>query len=97
VGPLAHLLRNRFYVGEIVYGGAVHAGEQERIVDPALFEAVQAKLAASKRRLRIRSSPATLAGYIFDDRGNRMAPSHTRKGRRAVPVLCLTCAIAEPR
>jgi DNA invertase Pin-like site-specific DNA recombinase len=43
VGPLAHLLRNRFYIGEVVYRGAVHAGEQEAIVDRALFEAVQAK------------------------------------------------------
>jgi hypothetical protein len=81
VGPLAHLLRNRFYIGEVVYGGTVHAGEQESIVDCALFEAVQAKLAgsAAKRRLRIRSSPATLGGCIFDDRGNRMTPTHTRK------------------
>src|SRR6266404_1889779 len=38
VGPLAHLLRNRFYVGEVVYRGKVHPGEHEPIVDPALFE-----------------------------------------------------------
>jgi DNA invertase Pin-like site-specific DNA recombinase len=81
VGPLAHVLRNRFYIGEVVYRGAVHPGEQEPILDRALFEAVQAKLAASaaNRRLRIRSSPALLAGRIFDDRGNQMTPSHTRK------------------
>jgi hypothetical protein len=24
VGPLAHLLRNRFYIGEVVYRGKVH-------------------------------------------------------------------------
>jgi hypothetical protein len=80
VGSLAHLLRNRFYIGEVVYGGALHVGEQEPIVDRALFEAVQAQLAASatNRRLRTRS-PAILAGRIFDDRGNRMTPSHTRK------------------
>ena len=47
VGSLAQLLRNRFYVGEVVYRGAVHPGEQAPIVDRALFEAVQAKLAAS--------------------------------------------------
>src|SRR5262249_8795420 len=47
VGPLAHLLRNRFYIGEVVYRGAVHVGEQEPIVDRALCEAVQARLAAS--------------------------------------------------
>jgi DNA invertase Pin-like site-specific DNA recombinase len=81
VGPLAHLLRNRFYVGEVVYRGAVHPGEHEPILDRTLFEAVQAKLTASaaNRHLRIRTSPAILAGRIFDDRGNRMTPTHANK------------------
>jgi site-specific DNA recombinase len=81
VGPLAHLLRNRFYIGEVVYRGKVHRGEHDPIVDHALFEAVQAKLAASAtaRQLRLRGSPAILAGRIFDDRGNRMTPTHTNK------------------
>ena len=81
VGPLAHLLRNRFYVGEVVYRGKVHRGEHEPIVEEILFEAVQAKLTASAaaRQLRLRGSPAILAGRIFDDRGNRMTPTHTNK------------------
>jgi hypothetical protein len=41
VGSLVHLLQNRFYIGEIVYRGAVDVGEQEPIVERALFEAVQ--------------------------------------------------------
>jgi site-specific DNA recombinase len=81
VGPLAHLLRNRFYIGEVVYRGKVHRGEHEPIVDEILFEAVQAKLTASAaaRRLRLRGSPAILTGRIFDDSGNRMTPTHTNK------------------
>jgi hypothetical protein len=47
VGPLAHLLRNRFHIGEVVHRRAVHLGEQEPILDRTLFDAVQAKLAAS--------------------------------------------------
>src|SRR5437588_348120 len=46
VGALAHLLRNRFYVGEVVYRDDVHAGEHEPILARALFAAVQGKLAA---------------------------------------------------
>src|SRR5438067_2057967 len=46
VGALAHLLKNRFYIGEVVYRGEVHHGEHEPILDSALFEAVEAKLAA---------------------------------------------------
>jgi hypothetical protein len=81
VGPLAHLLRNRFYIGEVTYHGAVHPGEQEPILDRALFDAVQGKLAASAttRQLKLRASPSILAGRIFDDGGNRMTPAHTNK------------------
>jgi DNA invertase Pin-like site-specific DNA recombinase len=81
VGPLAHLLKNRFYVGEVVYRGEVHRGEHEPIVDRGLFDAVQAKLAANavERRIRAKGSPAILAGRIFDDRGNRMSPTHSNK------------------
>ena len=69
VGPLAHLLRNRFYLGEVVYRGGVHVGEHDAIVDRDLFDAVQAKLAAgaAARRVRLRGSRALLAGRIFDE------------------------------
>jgi site-specific DNA recombinase len=81
VGALAHLLRNRFYIGEVVYRGAVHAGEHEPILDRSLFDAVQAKLTESgnARQLRLKASPSLLAGRLFDDRGNRMTPTHTNK------------------
>jgi site-specific DNA recombinase len=82
VGALAHLLKNRFYIGEVVYRGEVHRGEHDPILEPALFEAVQDKLAAQAvaRRCRLRGSPALLTGRLFDERGNRMSPTHTNKG-----------------
>jgi site-specific DNA recombinase len=81
VGPLAHLLKNRFYIGEVVYRGEVHAGEHEPILDRDLFAAVQAKLAgnAVARKVRLRGSASILAGRIYDDRGNRMSPTHSNK------------------
>jgi site-specific DNA recombinase len=81
VGALAHFLKNRFYIGEVVYRGETHAGEHEPIVDRATFDAVQALLAenAHARRVRLTHSPAILMGRIFDDRGNRMTPSHSNK------------------
>src|SRR5262249_55067158 len=80
-GPLAHLLRNRFYVGEVVFKGEVLAGEQPAIVDLDLFDAVQAKLSeqANNHQTTRMKSEALLTGRIFDDRGNRMTPSHVRK------------------
>jgi site-specific DNA recombinase len=81
VGSLAHLLKNRFYIGEVVYRGATHRGVHEPILDLELFEAVQAKLVANTvtRQVRLKGSPAILTGRIFDDRGNRMSPSHSNK------------------
>jgi DNA invertase Pin-like site-specific DNA recombinase len=80
-GSLAHLLKNRFYIGEVVYRGAVHRGEHEPILDRDLFEAVQAQLAANAvaRKVRLKGSSALLTGRIFDDRGNRMSPTHSNK------------------
>ena len=61
VGPLAHLLKNRFYIGEVIYRGEVHRGEHEPILIRDLFEAVQEKLAANAvaRQVRLRGSSAT--------------------------------------
>jgi hypothetical protein len=74
-------LRIRFFVGDVVYRNEIHRGENEPIVDLSLFEKVQAKLThgRAERRLRLRASPAILAGRIFDDRENRMSPTHTNK------------------
>ena len=81
VGSLAHLLKNRFYIGEITYRGEVHHGEHEPILTRDLFEAVQAKRVANAvaRHVRLRGSAAILTGRLFDDRGNRMSPTHANK------------------
>src|SRR5262249_13059578 len=87
VGALAHLLKNRFYIGEVVYRGEVHRGEHEPILDSPLFEAVQAKLAAQARarRCRLRGSPPLLSGRLFDDPGNRLSPKPTNHGVPPAP------------
>ena len=81
VGALAHILKNRFYIGEVAYRGEIHKGEHAPILDRDLFDAVQEKLAerAVARRLARSSSPSMLAGLIFDERGNPMSPSHANK------------------
>jgi site-specific DNA recombinase len=82
VGALAYLLKNRFYIGEVVYGGEVHRGDHAAILDRELFDAVQQRLAAqaAERRCRLRGPCALLAGRLFDEHGNRMSPTHTNKG-----------------
>ncbi len=80
-GPLAHLLRNRFYLGEVVFKGQVCPGEQPPILDREVFEAVQLKLSEQHNGYRAKrsDSEALLAERLFDDRGNRMTPSHSQK------------------
>ena len=69
-GSLAHLLRNRFYIGEVVFKGETLAGEQPAVVDRRLFEAVQAKLnqQVTNHRVSRTNSAALLSGRIYDDR-----------------------------
>jgi site-specific DNA recombinase len=81
IWPLAHMLKNRFYVGEVVYRGETHKGEHEAILERDLFDAVQAKLSEGtvQRKFTRSKSPSMLVGLIFDDRGNPMSPSHANK------------------
>jgi site-specific DNA recombinase len=83
--PLAYLLKNRFYIGEVVYRGETFPGSHQPILDKDLFEAVQKKLSEQRvNKAANRKSPlAPLMKLIFDDRGNLMAPTHTiKKGIR---------------
>ena len=81
-GPLAHLLRNQFYIGNVVFKGETLPGAQPAIVDRDLFEAVQAKLneQANNHKVTRTKSEALLTGRLFDDRGHRMTPTYARKG-----------------
>jgi hypothetical protein len=42
--PARHLLKNRFYLGEVAYRGEIHPGEHQPILDRALSDAVQTRL-----------------------------------------------------
>ena len=66
-GPLAYLLRNRFYIGEVVFKGEVCPAEHPPILDTDLFEAVQQKLTQQRNGYRVAraSSDALLMGRIF--------------------------------
>jgi site-specific DNA recombinase len=97
-GPLAYLLRNRAYLGEINHRDQSYPGEHAPIVDLGLFESVQAKLDENRRGLRERrhGSNALLLGKLFDDRGNPMTPSYAiKKGVRY--RYYVSCVLAQGR
>jgi DNA invertase Pin-like site-specific DNA recombinase len=80
-GPLAYLLKNRMYLGEINHGQSSYPGEHPAIVDKAIFDKVQeilARNAAAKGYSQSRSQ-ALLLGRLYDDRGHRMTPSFAMK------------------
>lgn len=80
-GPLAHLLKNRIYLGEVGHKGKWFEGEHEPIIDRKTFDQVQSLLKSNQvGRYRRRSeSGALLMGKLYDDRGNRMSPSYSTK------------------
>jgi DNA invertase Pin-like site-specific DNA recombinase len=86
-GALYHLLRNPIYLGEVRHKDKTSAGEHRAILPRELWEQVQARLyglrGAHTRGSRPRGSPAPsgllLTGLLYDDRGNRMSPSHVKK------------------
>jgi hypothetical protein len=74
------MLRNWVYRGEIVHNGQSYPGEHEAIIDLALWEFAQARLAekAVERGTGTRiKNPSLLAGLVFDGDGNRMTPIPT--------------------
>ena len=84
-GALYYLLQNRLYLGEIVHKEKSYPGKHEAIVDEALWDEVQASLAANtngERRKEARQ-PSLLTGLVVDEQGESLTPSHAvKKGRR---------------
>ena len=81
-GALYLMLQNRIYRGEIVHKEASYPGQQDAIVDEALWNEVQRKLAENRidRATGAHAAqPSILAGLIYDDAGERMIPSHANK------------------
>ncbi|MGE0719070.1 MAG: recombinase family protein [Alphaproteobacteria bacterium] len=81
-GALYLMLQNRVYRGEIVHKTACYPGEHEPIIDQALWDEVQRKLADNRveRATGVDAAqPSLLAGLIYDDTGERMTPSHANK------------------
>ena len=80
-GPLAYLLKNRMYLGEINHGPNSYPGEHPAIIAQDVFDAVQAKLSAQAAASGYRRAPsdALLTGKLFDHLGRPMTPSHAVK------------------
>ena len=85
-GHIHHILTNPIYAGRIRHKAQVYEGQHSAIIDPDVWEKVQEMLeggAQKARGTKRKASPSLLAGKLFDDTGDRLTPSHSRKnGKR---------------
>lgn len=84
-GQLYHLLANKVYIGKITHKDKVYEGEHEGIIDATVFDEVQNILLENRvdKTCGVKSSSnSLLAGLIFDDKGNKMTPSHSNTHKR---------------
>ena len=84
-GQLYALLQNPIYVGKIRHKDRVYDGTHPPIIDAALWDAVQSRLAdnrAERRQPTNRKDPSLLAGLLFTSEGERLRPTHAIKGSR---------------
>ena len=85
-GHLQHLLSNPVYAGRIRHKKQVYEGQHPAIIDTAVWDKVQDMMrsgAAVARGSRQKATRSPLAGKLFDETGDRLTPSHSRKnGKR---------------
>jgi site-specific DNA recombinase len=83
-GHIYWILSNPIYVGRLRHKGQTHDGLHPAIVDQETWERVQRQLVeqTQPRAAPHRNAESFLVGKLYDDRGNRMGPSHAAKGGR---------------
>ena len=91
-GALYELLANPIYLGEIRHRKVRYPGQQQAIVDKAVWQQVQERLrkqAAHHRRLDAKGVSSPLAGKLFDENGEPLYACGANKGRAPLSLLRL--------
>jgi len=83
-GHIYWILSNPIYVGRLRHKGQIHEGLHPAIVEQEIWDRVRRQLVdqTQTRADPHRNTESFLAGKLYDDRGNRMGPSHAAKGGR---------------
>lgn len=81
-----YMLSNPTYAGRIRHKRQTHDGQHPALIDPQVWDKVQKLLsdgAAKPRGVQRKTATPLLAGKLFDETGDRLTPSHSRKnGKR---------------
>ncbi|OYW86597.1 MAG: hypothetical protein B7Z22_06405 [Hyphomonas sp. 32-62-5] len=87
-GHLYNMLCNPIYVGEIRHKDQRFPGRHDGIVDRALWDRVQILLGGNSQTVRGKGRQAgersPLTGRLFDETGDRLTPSYTKKNERRI-------------
>jgi site-specific DNA recombinase len=81
-GHLYYLLNNRTYRGEAVHKETAYGGAHEPIIDQQTWDHVQDLLQSNRIDRKAGKGfrdASLLAGILFDEKGNRLSPSHSTK------------------
>ena len=84
-GHIYHILSNPIYVGRLRHKGQLSDGLHAAIIDSQTWDRVQRRLedqTQTRKPFRQDAHSFLLTGKLYDDRGNRMTPSHAAKGAR---------------
>lgn len=86
------ILRNRTYLGKIIYAGKEFEGKHEPIIPLDLFNRVQQLLPAKHcyNRPKAQTYPYLLTGHIYCHCGSRMTPQSAKSGTYHY-YCCLNC------
>jgi site-specific DNA recombinase len=82
-GQLYAILKNPIYVGDVAHHGQIHEGQHAAIIDRALWNQVQERLASHVRgeHRAIERTASLLAGKIVDQAGEALVATHACKGK----------------
>lgn len=84
-GNLYKILSNKIYEGKVKHKENVYNGEHEALIDSEVFDSIQNILRQNRvvKKCGMNSeSCSLLAGKIFDNKGNKMTPSHSNTRKR---------------
>lgn len=98
-GHIQHILSNPIYAGRIRHKKQVYEGQHPAIIDPAVWDKVQAILqsgVAVARGSRQKATSSPLAGKLFDETGDRLTPSHSRKNGKRLRYY-ISCRLVKDR
>ena len=99
-GHIYAILTNPIYAGLIRHKDKVYDGQHPAIIELETWDHVQRLLetgAAKGRGSKQLADPSPLIGKLYDDTGDRLTPSHSRKNGKRLRYYISRCLVVDRR